>query len=184
MTMVQPMALRVTDHRAFASRARLTIIVFGAWLAFSALQIIVSAALAKPGDIKWGRELLVDLTMVLYWTVVTFPLATWHRYLRSTGRGLATIVLLHIPLLLLVILGDTYSTRATMQLFTGVAPAAPAIFTITYFADFDTLSYLAVVILTDAWIARQAAGAEELRASRLESLLARARLEYLEAQLQ
>ena len=31
----------------------------------------------------------------------------------------------------------------------------------TYFADFDTLSYLAVVILTDAWIARQAAGAPE-----------------------
>ena len=172
------------DAGTLARRARITLIVLGSWLAFSALQLSVGAALAKSGDIKWGRELLVDVTMAVYWTAATFPIALWHRHLRASGRGVAQMVLLHLPLLFLVLLGDTYSTRVSVYLFTGVAPVAPAIATITYFADFDALSYLAVVLVADALIARKAVRAQERREARLENLLARARLEYLEAQLQ
>ena len=167
-----------------ARRARLALIVLASWLAFSALQMSVGAALARSGDIKWGRELLVDVTMALYWSAATLPIALWHRHLRASGRGVAQMVVLHLPLLFLVVLGDTYSTRASVYLVTGAAPVAPAIATITYFADFDALSYLAVVLVTDALIAREAMRAHERREARLENLLARARLEYLEAQLQ
>ena len=165
-------------------RARIALIVVASWLAFSALQMSVGAGLAKSGDIKWGRELLVDVTMALYWSAATLPIALWHRRLRASGRSVAQMVLLHLPLLLLVILGDTYSTRASVYLLTGAAPVAPAIATITYFADFDALSYLAIVLVTDALIAREAVRAQERREALLENLLARARLEYLEAQLQ
>ena len=172
------------DGGTLARRARITLIVVATWLGFSALQMSVGAALAKSGDIKWGRELLVDVTMALYWSVATLPIALWHRRLRASGRGVAQMVALHLPLLFLVILGDTYVTRGSVYLFTGAAPIAPAIATITYFADFDALSYLAVVLVTDALIAREAVRAQERREARLENLLARARLEYLEAQLQ
>lgn len=165
-------------------RARIALIVVASWLAFSALQMSVGAALAKSGDIKWGRELLVDVTMALFWSAATLPIALWHRRLRASGRGVAQMVVLHLPLLFLVILGDTYSTRASVYLVTGAAPVAPAIATITYFADFDALSYLAVVLVTDALIAREVVRAQERREALLENLLARARLEYLEAQLQ
>jgi two-component system LytT family sensor kinase len=165
-------------------RARITLVVIATWLGFSALQMSVGAALAKSGDVKWGRELLVDVTMALYWSFVTLPIALWHRRLRASGRGIVQIVALHLPLLFLVVVGDTYSSRAAVYLFTGAAPVARAIATITYFADFDTLSYLAVVLVTDALIAREAVRAHERREARLGSLLARARLEYLEAQLQ
>lgn len=167
-----------------ARRARIILVVVASWLAFSALQMSVGAALAKSGDIKWGRELLVDVTMALYWSAATLPIALWHRHLRASGRSVAQMIVLHLPLLFLVILGDTYSTRAAVYLFTGAPPVAKAIATITYFADFDALSYLAVVLVTDALIAREAVRAQERREARLENLLARARLEYLEAQLQ
>lgn len=177
-------AVSVAPAASIARRGRIALSVVAAWLGFSALQMSVGAALAKSGDIKWGRELLVDVTMALYWSAATLPIALWHRHLRASGRGLARVVVFHLPLLFLVILGDTYSTRASVFLFTGVAPIAPAIATITYFADFDTLSYLAVVLVTDALMAREAVRAQERRGARLEHLLARARLEYLEAQLQ
>ena len=178
------MTVESDDGGMFARRARIALIVVASWLGFSALQMSVGAALAKSGDIKWGRELLVDVTMALYWSAATLPIALWHRRLRASGRGAAQMVLLHLPLLVLVILGDTYSTRASVYLVTGTAPVAPAIATITYFADFDALSYLAVVLVTDALIAREAVRAQERREALLENLLARARLEYLEAQLQ
>ena len=178
------MSVESDDRGMLGRRARTTLIVILTWLGFSALQMSVGAALARNGDVKWGRELLVDLTMALYWSAATLPIAVWHRHLRASGRGIAQMVALHLPLLLLVVLGDTYSTRASVYLFTGVVPIAPAIATITYFADFDALSYLAVVLVTDALITREAVRAQERRAARRENLLARARLEYLEAQLQ
>ena len=178
------MPIESDDAGTLARRARIALIVVAAWLGFAALQISVGAALAKSGDIEWGRELLVDVTMALYWSLVTLPIALWHRHLRASGRSVVQLVLLHLPLLFLVVLGDTYSARASVYLFTGAAPVARAIATITYFADFDALSYLAVVLVTDALIARKAVRAQERREARLENLLARARLEYLEAQLQ
>ena len=183
--MVAPtMTVESDEGGTLARRARITLLVVLTWLAFSALQMSVGAALARSGEIKWGRELLVDVTMALYWSFVTLPIALWHRRLRASGRSLPQMVVLHLPLVFLVILGDTYSTRASVYLFTGASPVAPAIATITYFADFDTLSYLAVVLVTDALIAHDAVRAQERREARLENLLARARLEYLEAQLQ
>ena len=158
--------------------------VLAAWLAFASIQLSISAAVARSGEIKWGSDLLVDLTMAFYWWIATAPIARWHRHLRDTGRSGGALFLMHLPLLLVVTLGDTFTTRLSLQLFLGVRPPAPFIATLTYFADFDTLSYLAVVIVTDAIMTRAAMRAEEARAVRLESMLGRARLEYLEAQLQ
>src|SRR5690242_12940064 len=90
---------------SFARRARITLIVVAAWLGFSALQMSVGAALAKSGEVKWGRELLVDVTMALYWSLATLPISLWHRRLRASGRGIGQLLVLHLPLLFLVVLG-------------------------------------------------------------------------------
>ena len=176
-------AIATDDHRSAGGRLRGVLLVFAAWSTFTALQLCVSAALSKAGEVHWEREIVVDLTMALYWTAVSFPIAALHRRLRARGAGLGRMILVHLPLLLVVVLGDTYTSRWAVELIVGFNPG-PAINTITYFADFDTLSYLAIVIATDALLARRIVHAEEHRASRLESLLSRARLEYLEAQLQ
>jgi len=170
--------------RLLVRRARAALAVLAAWLAFAGIQIMLGAALADPGQIDWRRELVVDGTMALYWWICCAPIASWHHYLRRTPRSPAALVALHLPLLLLVTAGDTFFTRASVHLFTGATTPAPFIATFTYFADFDTLSYLVVVIATDAIITRAAVRGEEARAARLEGLLGRARLEYLEAQLQ
>ena len=181
---VHALAGQETGRGLLARRIRIALVVLAAWLAFSALQVSVGAALERPGATPWNRELLVDLTMALYWSVVSWPIAAWHRRVRGSGRSLRVMIVFHLPLLVLVMLGDAFSTRLSLHWLAGVAPVVPFIATVTYFADFDALSYLAVVVVTDAILARDAMRAGERRAVRLESLLARARLEYLEAQLQ
>jgi hypothetical protein len=177
-----PMA--AVGRRSPIQRARAVLFVFSAWLGFFALEIIVTAALDRGATTVWSREILVDLTMAVYWTVITVPIAAWHRRVRVSGRGIAGILGQHLPLLALAMFGDTLVTRLSMRYLGGVTPAAPFIATLTYFVDFDALCYLAVVVVVDALIARDAALAGERRATRLEGLLTRARLEYLEAQLQ
>lgn len=172
------------DAATAVGRLRVAATVLAGWVAFSALQLSVTAALAKPGSLPWGRELLVDLTMALYWWTATLPIAMWHRRLREYGAGVAGMIAGHLPLLMLVTLGDTLTTRASLRFFAGFIPQQSALAAVTYFADFDALSYLAIVVITDALIARAAVRAGERRAARLEGLVARARLEYLEAQLQ
>ena len=168
----------------FAARVRTVLLVFGAWLTFSAIQLGVSLALAKPGSVARGRALLVDLTMALYWTAMSFPIAAWHRRLRARVRSPWQLISLHLPLLALATLGDTVATRLSMIYLGGFSPTLPFVATVTYFADFDALSYVAVLIAVDALLARAAVRGEERRAAHLESLVARARLDYLEAQLQ
>jgi two-component system sensor histidine kinase AlgZ len=172
------------DGTALRRRVRVAALVLSAWLGFGAIQVLVSAALDRSGTTVWSRELLVDLTMALYWALVTVPIAAWHRRVRARTRSVAGMIVLHLPLVLLVMFGDTMTTRLSLRYFAGFTPAAPFIATATYFADLDVLSYLAVVVVVDAIIARNAVRAGERRAAQLESLLARARLEYLEAQLQ
>ena len=172
------------DGTALRRRVRATALVLAAWLGFGAVQLFVSAALDRSGTTIWSRELLVDLTMALYWTIVTIPIAAWHRHVRARTRSVAGMIVLHLPLVLLVMYGDTLTTRLSLRYLANFTPVAPFIATLTYFADLDVLSYLAVVVVVDAIIARDAVRAGERRAARLESLVARARLEYLEAQLQ
>jgi hypothetical protein len=182
--MTVPAAAAAPFRGSIVRSARAVLLVLAVWLAFSALQLAVGAALSKSGDTVWSRELLVDLTMAVYWAAVSFPIAAWHRRIRARSTDALRIVLLHVPLVVIVTCGDTLTTRLSTHYVLGYTLPAPFVATLTYFADFDVLSYLAVVIVVDALMARAAARKEERRAAKLESLLSRARLEYLEAQLQ
>ncbi|HEY2379310.1 MAG TPA: histidine kinase [Gemmatimonadaceae bacterium] len=177
-----PMA--AVGRGSLMQRARAALFVLLAWLAFAAVELIVSAALDHDAATVWSREILVDLTMAVYWSAITVPIAAWHRRVRASGRGVGGMLVLHFPLLVLATIGDTMVTRSSLHYFAGVTPAAPFIATLTFFADFDTLCYLGVIVVVDGLIARDAALAGERRTARLEALLGRARLEYLEAQLQ
>ena len=179
-----PVATAWLRGGSLTRRARAVLFVFSAWLGFFALEIVFTAALDRSGTTFWSREILVDLTMAVYWTAITFPIAAWHRRVRASGRGVASMLGMHLPLLASATLGDTLVTRLSLRYFTGFTPAAPFVATLTFFLDFDALCYLAVIVVADALIARDAVLAGERRMTRLESLLTRARLEYLEAQLQ
>ena len=185
MSMSRDASLMATVGRgSLMRRARALLLVFLAWLGFFALEIIVTAALDRGATTVWSREILVDLTMAVYWTVITVPIAAWHRRVRVSRHSVAGVFGMHLPPLVLATLGDTLVTRLSLRYFAGITPAAPFIATLTFFIDFDTLCYLAVIVVVDALVARDAALAGARRAARLEGLLTRARLEYLEAQLQ
>src|SRR5436190_1489652 len=81
---VHAAAAEEIDRGLRGTRIRVAVLVLAAWVGFGALQISVGAALARPGTTVWSRELLVDLTMALYWTAVSGPIAAWHRRLRVT----------------------------------------------------------------------------------------------------
>ena len=163
---------------------RAALFVLAAWFAFGALQVSIEATLEYPATKSSSRDLLLNLTMALYWSAISIPIATWHKWVREHTRALAALVALHAPMVLLAAAGDTLATRLSLHYFAGVTPAAPFIATATYFADFDVLCYIAVVVVADALRARDAMRVGERRAEHLERLLSRARLEYLEAQLQ
>src|SRR4029077_6798789 len=79
-------------------RGRAVLLVFSAWLGFFALEIIVTAALDHGATTVWSREILVDLTMAVYWTVITVPIAAWHRRVRVSRRGIDGMLGMHLPL--------------------------------------------------------------------------------------
>ena len=174
----------IVGREALLRPARVILLVFLAWAGFFALELIVSAALDRSATTLWSREALVNLTIAVYWTVITIPIAAWHRRVRRSGRGVSGMLSMHLPFFALATIGDTLITRLSLQYFAGTTPAAPFIATLTFFLDYDTLCYLAIIVVVDALIARDAVLAGERRASRLERLLTQARLEYLEAQLQ
>lgn len=165
--------LAPADSTSIAHRARLALGVFGVWLAFNGLQIAVNAALTRPAPIPCHRELPVDLTMAVYWTIATGVIAVWHRRLRSRGATGLRLLAAHLPLVALTAIGDMYSTRLSLRVFGGVTPPLPFVAALTYYADFDAISYLAIVAVVDALIARDALRVGERRAARLEGLPAR-----------
>ena len=153
-------------------------LLVGAWFAIFGMQSASRHGLGSPAMIT------VDAFLALLWSGFTIAIAAWHGFVRRRTVSLIQLVLAHMPMLLFVAFVDGVLGRSAIRLLIGAPPRVPLAATLVYFADFDLVSYLAVVLTAEVLRVKRELLAEEFRARELEHSLNRARLDYLEAQLQ
>lgn len=165
-------------------RLRFAAVLVAAWSGFFALQAGVSVALAKHGPANLRVLIENDLVIAVLWAALSAGIVAWHRRVRAIATDVFTVVALHVPALILAALIDCGVSRWASHLITGQIPmwSFPAM--LVFYADFDIVAYVAAVAVAEALFVRRALADRQRLAKRLESSLSRARLDYLEAQLQ
>jgi signal transduction histidine kinase len=86
--------------------------------------------------------------------------------------------------LLIAAIADAIGTRTAVTLFSPTVHMRSFVQMVVFYFDFDVGAYLVVVAGTEVFIAYRALIARQRVAEQLGALLSRARLDYLEAQLQ
>jgi signal transduction histidine kinase len=165
-------------------RLRSTLILFSAWLAFYQIQAAMGIALAPKSGFSRIGWVEIDASVALLWTVLSAIIAAWHLRARRLSPNLWTLIALHLPLLLAAAWVDALLARWLIPIMNPAARIAPMWSLISSYADFDLVSYAAIVAVVEALIVRRALAERQRQTMRLEHSLTRARLDYLEAQLQ
>jgi two-component system sensor histidine kinase AlgZ len=164
-------------------RLRSTLLLFSAWLAFYQIQAAMGIALAPKNGFSRSGWIEIDASIALLWTVLSAIIAAWHLRARRLSTNLWTLVALHLPLLLAAAWVDAALARWLLPILNPAARMNPMWSLISSYADFDLVSYAAIVAVVEALIVRRALADRQRQTMRLEHSLTRARLDYLEAQL-
>jgi two-component system sensor histidine kinase AlgZ len=164
-------------------RLRSTLLLFSAWLAFYQIQAAMGIALAPKNGFSRSGWIEIDASIALLWTVLSAIIAAWHLRARRLSTNLWTLMALHLPLLLAAAWGDAALARWLLPILNPAARMNPMWSLISSYADFDLVSYAAIVAVVEALIVRRALADRQRQTMRLEHSLTRARLDYLEAQL-
>ena len=170
----------------FAGLIRLRTIapLFAGWVAFFALLAGLSVALAPRAAQRHFEFRAPELVGAIVWTVLTIAIFEYHRCLRSRFPRLIALVVAHLPMVFVASLMDAFFTSWAVRNFTPTPPQLTVLGLAVYYLDFDIVAYLVVVLIAELVLVRRAIAARKRQAERLERSLARARLDYLEAQLQ
>lgn len=126
----------------------------------------------------------VDASVAALWTILSLVIAAWHLRARRIAPNLWALVGLHVPLVLLAAWVDAALARWLIPLVNPNAQMGPMWSLISSYADFDLVSYAAIVAVVETLVIRRALADKQRHAMRLEHSLTRARLDQLEAQLQ
>ncbi len=140
-------------------------------------------ALAPKNGFSRSGWIEIDASIALLWTVLSAIIAAWHLRARRLSTNLWTLVALHLPLLLAAAWVDAALARWLLPILNPAARMNPMWSLISSYADFDLVSYAAIVAVVEALIVRRALADRQRQTMRLEHSLTRARLDYLEAQL-
>ena len=167
-----------------ASRIRPALLILGVWTVFFALQATLSFTLVRRTADGVVTMVQSNLMFALLWSFLSVGIVAWHRRVRANASNVWIVFAFHLPTLILATLIDTVVARAAVSLFQGAPPRVSFLVTLTYYADFDIVAYIAVVAVAEALLVRRALRERQGLAKRLEHSLSRARLDYLEAQLQ
>ena len=154
------------------------------WLGFCSLQTAVSRALWPAGALPLGRVAQIVGIQALLWAFLSAGIGAWHRRARAVASNVWILLAFHVPTLAAVALIDSAVSRLLSRVLLGAAPTVSFLFTVVYYADFEIVSYLAIVAVAEALLVRRALVERQRLSKRLEASLVRARLDYLEAQLQ
>ena len=164
-------------------RLRSVAALLAAWLGFFALQTAVSRAL-WPGTTGLSLVAQIVVAQSVMWALLSIGVGAWHKRARAFAPNVWILLALHVPTLAAVSIIDSAISRALTSALLGVTPTVSFLFNVVYYADFAIVNYLAIVAVAEALLIRQALIERQRLAKRLEISLGRARLDYLEAQLQ
>lgn len=159
--------------------------LLGVWLGFFLLDSATSRTL-WPSDAvpPFATTFGIDLTLGLLWALMSVGVAQWHKRIRALTSNVWVLLACHVPTLIGVGIVDSWVSRFVQIHWLGAKRMAPFIATMVFYADFDIVSYLAIIAVAEALLVRAAIAERQRLAKRLEASLSRARLDYLEAQLQ
>ena len=165
-------------------RLRTVPLLFSAWFAFYMVQAAMGMALAPRSVFSKVGWIEIDASIAVLWTALSLVIAAWHLRARRIAPNIWVLVALHVPLFLGAAWADAALARWLIPILNPAAPKTPMWSLISSYSDFDVVSYAAIVAVVEVLIVRRALAERQRQAMRLEHSLTRARLDYLEAQLQ
>ncbi len=171
------------EARGTTRRLRSVAALLAVWLGFFTLQTAVSRAL-WPSTLGMGLVVQIVAMQSVMWTLLSIGVGTWHNRARALAPNVWILLALHVPALVAVSIIDSAITRTLQSVLLGATPTVSFLFTVVYYADFEIVNYLAIVAVAEALLIRRALIERQRLGERLEVSLSRARLDYLEAQLQ
>src|SRR4029079_17528086 len=146
---------------------RAAAILFFAWLAFYLLQAVISMALPPRSALAPRDWLAIDVTIAALWTGLSAVIARWHAKVRAFAPSFFIIVAAHVPLFVVAAVLDAWLARVVIHALNPSTVVIPFWGTVSYYADFDLVSYVAVVAISETLTMRRAAAARERRERRL-----------------
>jgi two-component system LytT family sensor kinase len=174
----------MSERRSPAHPFRPVLLALGAWGAFFGLQAAMALALGRRSSVSLVPMVETNVTLAVLWAFLSLAIAAWHRRVRSMASNVWAVFGFHLPAFMLACVIDTAVSRWTGQVFEHSQVRISFVASLTFYLDFDIVSYIAVLAVAEALLVRQALLERQRLAKRLESSLSRARLDYLEAQLQ
>jgi len=161
-----------------------TALLAAAWVSFFVLQGLVSVALSPRRAANRAGLLELEVTMGVLWAVLSIAIGAWHWHLRAKTASLFGLVVAHVPLLVAAAVIDCVIARIALHVFSHQAQLISFWAMLVHYADLDVASYAVIVAAAELLLVRRALVERQRQAARLEASLGRARLDYLEAQLQ
>ena len=158
--------------------------LIGVWLGFFLLDTATSRTLWPSGALPFGTTFKIDLALALLWALLSAGVAQWHKRLRALTSNVWVLLACHAPTLIAIGGIDSWASRFISIHWGGATNMIPFAATMVFYADFDIVSYLAIIAVSETLVVRAAIAERQRLAKRLEASLSRARLDYLEAQLQ
>ncbi len=171
-----------TDRTALVAIGRAAVVVVAAWVAFAVVQASLMHWV-RPAAGGWIAAFTFYATLALFWSAVTPVVVWWHRRLSARTSSITARIVAHLPLAAAVAVLDAVVLRTVVRAM-GSPAVVPFPATLIYYADMVAVSYVAIVLAAEALAAHAALTRRTRHTARLETQLARARLEYLDAQLQ
>ncbi len=150
------------------------------WMALAAARSAILIGLGS-GTTPWWKVVTLNAVNAITWTLIT--LAVRELSLRIRNRPLFIRIGWHVAAIVLVAIIDIAVRRTAHELMLGAAPLT-FLRTLIYYADLTVLSYILAVWLARVIDARERLFAQTRHEIALRAQLARARLSYLQAQLQ
>jgi len=171
------------EARGPTRRLRSVAALLAVWLGFFTLQTAVSRAL-WPSTLAIGLVAQIVVIQSAMWTLLSACVGAWHKRARALAPNVWILFALHVPTLVAVSIIDSAITRTLQSVLLGATLTVSFLFTVVFYADAEIVNYLAIVAVTEALLIRRALIERQRLGERLEVSLSRARLDYLEAQLQ
>ncbi|HXT17402.1 MAG TPA: sensor histidine kinase [Gemmatimonadaceae bacterium] len=173
------------DNRPFTKgTAKTALAWFAAWcLLFGSLGVM---SMFMPAAQRQRPLAIIgnELGAAAMWAVLSVVIGAYHNRLRRATTNVFAIVAAHVPGLLIAALIDSAGSRAISRFFNPNAVGVSMVTLVVLYLDFDVIAYIVVIAVSEVAHARRALNARQRQAEQLERSLARARLDYLAAQLQ
>jgi hypothetical protein len=166
------------------SRASIYALVLVGWTGFFVFLNLLGAVMSAATTPRPFDPGMPELVGAVTWTVLSIAIAEYHERLRATGLGLFGLMLAHLPLLAVAALSDSFLTSWAVRTFTPTPPVLSVTGLAVLYFDFDIIAYLVIIAASELVLLRRAIEQRQRQADLLERSLSRARLDYLEAQLQ